>query len=81
MTPAFDPAGAGIGAAVGAATIPAVRAVLIRPPVSVPADAPTVSTDNSGRRTRCMLAVPVLACAVTGGRVGLNWNRRGQSAL
>ncbi|MGI8752068.1 MAG: hypothetical protein ACR2MN_07110 [Acidimicrobiales bacterium] len=72
----LSPAGAAIGVTVGALSVPLNVAVTARPRLSrsnttVPARA--ASTEFSVGHRVAAVVVPVVACAVTGARVGPGW--------
>ena len=64
-------AGAGIGLAVGAAAAPLVAALVAHPPLSPNAQPP--ARHPAGRVRLPVATVTVVACGLTGTRVGLRW--------
>ena len=64
-------AGEGLGLAVGAAIAPLVAALVAHPPLSPTAQPP--ARHPAGRVRLRAAAVTVVACGLTGTRVGLRW--------
>ncbi len=72
----FSAAGAAIGGTVGALAIPITIAVAARPPLAK--STPTLSAPPNGAEPRAWhrgaaVVVPVVACGMTGARIGTGW--------
>lgn len=70
----FSAAGGGIGLAVGAAAVPLTLAVMARPPLRTSTTAPTAGVTASVAWQRpAGVIVPIVACGLTGARIGPGW--------
>lgn len=71
----FSAVGGEIGLAVGAAAVPLTLAVMARPPLRTPMTAPTsapVRASVAWQRPAGVV-VPIVACGLTGTRIGPGW--------
>ena len=72
----FSAAGAAIGVAVGALAVPLTVAVTARPPLARSSPTPPVpgpATSPRAWHQAAAMVVPIVACGMTGARIGPGW--------